>query len=244
MGFGQIFGWGLILQVIALGHFIRRRPEFYWLFIILFLGPLGAGIYIVIEVVPDLGLVSQSFAAFPRRKRIRHLESVVIDNPSAGNFEELADLYMDEGQFARAIECYNTAIASSRDDMFDARYRRSSARMQLGDPAAALEDLETVVDENEKYDFNRAAGLLAAAYARTGRSEDADRMFTEVTARSTSSELYCDYAQFLADQQRFAESREWAERVLAKRPTMPRYLRRRERPWFRKATAILKQLPL
>jgi len=31
--------------------------------------------------------------------------------------------------------------------------------------------------------------------------------------------------------------------VLAKKPTMPRYLRRRERPWFRRATSILKQLP-
>ena len=36
------YPWGLILQVIAIVHFIRRRPDTYWLYIILFLGPVGA----------------------------------------------------------------------------------------------------------------------------------------------------------------------------------------------------------
>jgi hypothetical protein len=31
--------------------------------------------------------------------------------------------------------------------------------------------------------------------------------------------------------------------VLAKKPTMPAYMRRRERPWFRKASALIKKLP-
>jgi len=51
------------------------------------------------------------------------------------------------------------------------------------------------------------------------------------------------YATFLASQNRNKEARQWAERILAKKPTMPRYLQRRERPWFRKASALLKRLP-
>jgi hypothetical protein len=30
--------------------------------------------------------------------------------------------------------------------------------------------------------------------------------------------------------------------VLARKPTMPRYLQRRERPWLRQANALLKRL--
>ena len=71
----------------------------------------------------------------------------------------------------------------------------------------------------------------------------ADTLFKDATAISTLSETYYHYAAFLAAQQRTAEAREWAQRILAKKPTMPRYLRRRERPWFRKANALLKQLP-
>jgi hypothetical protein len=60
---------------------------------------------------------------------------------------------------------------------------------------------------------------------------------------STLSETYLNYAQFLGSQGRTNEAREWAQRVLQKKPTMPSYLRRRERPWFRKANALLKKLP-
>jgi hypothetical protein len=42
---------------------------------------------------------------------------------------------------------------------------------------------------------------------------------------------------------RNAEAREWAQKVLDKKPSMPGYLRRRERPWFRRAGEMLKRLP-
>src|SRR5499425_1577673 len=164
--FGALFPWSFILQGLAILHFIRRRPDTYWLFIIIFLGPLGAAVYIFMEAVPDLGLLRQSFEVFPRRKRIRQLEALVLDNPAAGNYEELGDLYLEERNFARARECYDKAIRS-RADMPDAFYRRGIAEMELGDFAAAVPDLELVVSRNPKYDSNRAAGLLAHAYANT-----------------------------------------------------------------------------
>jgi hypothetical protein len=233
--------WGLILQAIAIVHFIRRRPDTYWLFVIIFLGQLGALIYIFVEVIPDLGLLRQSFETFPRRSRIRHLEAVVLDNPAAGNYEELADLYLDDRNFLRARDCYSKAIAS-RGSSFDAYYRRGVAEIQLAEFQDALKDLEYVVSQDVKYDSHRAAGLLAHAYANTGQPEKADALFQDVTQKSTLSETYYNYASFLASQHRTADAREWTLRILAKKPTMPGYLRRRERPWFRKANGLLKRL--
>ena len=87
--FSFLFPWGLILQAIALVHFIRRRPDGIWIYIIVFLGGLGALVYIAMEVLPDLGLLRQSFDSYGRRKRIKQLEAVVLENPAAGNYEEL-----------------------------------------------------------------------------------------------------------------------------------------------------------
>jgi len=84
--------------------------------------------------------------------------------------------------------------------------------------------------------------LLAHAYANTGQAAKAEALFQQVTERSTLSENYYNYASFLASQGRKAEAREWTQRILAKKPTMPGYLRRRERPWFRKANGLLKRL--
>jgi len=232
--------WAILLRVVAIIHFIRRRPDFFWLWIIL-IHWLGALVYIVVEVIPDAGLMRQSFKTFPRRKRIHELEAAILDNPSAGNYEELADLYLEEGKFARARQCFDRAI-SSRTDSPDPFYRRGIAEIEMGDFAAAVPDLEHAVSKDPKYDFDRAAALLAHAYANTGESAKAEALFQEVTKVSTSSETYYNYACFLATQQRNAEAREWAQRILAKKPTMPAYQRRRERPWFRKANALLLRL--
>jgi hypothetical protein len=238
-----LFPWNLIIQAIAIIHFIRRRPDTYWLWIILVGGGLGAIVYIFVEVLPDFGLLRQSFKVFPRRRRIRDLEAIILDNPSAGNYEELADLYLDEGKYGRARECYDRAI-SSRTDSPDPFYRRGLTEIEMEDFAAAVPDLERVTAKEPKYDFYRAAGLLAHAYAQTGQAEKADALFQKTTQISTLSETYLNYANFLAAQGRHAEAREWTQRILAKKPTLPGYLKRRERPWFRKAKGLLKTLPV
>src|SRR5437773_7969075 len=118
--FGIFYPYGLILQALAIVHFVRRRPDTYWIWVILMFGGPGALIYIALEVIPDLGLLRGAFQMFPRRKRIRHLEGLVADNPSIGNYEELGDLYLDDRQFARARDCFDKVIA--RSDSIDPFY--------------------------------------------------------------------------------------------------------------------------
>ncbi len=60
---------------------------------------------------------------------------------------------------------------------------------------------------------------------------------------STLSETYLNFADLLALEGRNAEAREWAQKVLDKKPAMPGYQRRRERPWFRRAKEVLKRVP-
>lgn len=242
MGFiSLMYPWGVLLQALAIVHFLRRRPETIWMYVILFLGPPGALIYILIEVVPDLGLLRHVYDAFGRRTRISQLEAVVLENPSAGNYEELGDLYLEEEKFARARECYDKAI-SPRTNHLDPIYRRGIAAIHLNDFTAATADLEHVTVREPKYDSYRAVALLAHAHANNGRAAEAEALFQQAIEISTSSETYLNYATFLASQNRNQEAGQWAERVMAKKPTMPRYLRRRERPWFRKASALLKRL--
>jgi len=70
---GLFYPYGFILQAVAILHFVRRRPDTYWLFIILMGGALGAFVYIVVQAVPDAGLLGGAFQVFPRRKRIKEL---------------------------------------------------------------------------------------------------------------------------------------------------------------------------
>ena len=81
--FGLFNAYGVVLQLLAIVHFVRRRPNTYWLWIILMFGWLGAVAYFLVEVIPDAGLLRGAFQVFPRRNRIKALEAAIIDNPSA-----------------------------------------------------------------------------------------------------------------------------------------------------------------
>ena len=241
MPFG-LFGYGFILQAIAILHFIRRRPDTYWLWIIIFGQGIGALVYICVEVLPDAPLLVRGFQVFPRRSCIKRLQAIVMDNPSAGNYEELGALYLEDKKYAVAKQCYDKAI-SSRTDSPDPFYRRALCEIELKDYAAVESDLRRVYASDPNYDYQRAKGLLADALGRLGKDQEAEVLFANTLQTSTLSETMTNYADFLKSRGRNAEARDWAQRVLGKKHTLPTYLKRRERPWFRRAASLLKQLP-
>ena len=241
-GLRQLFyPWGFLVQIVALVHFVRRRPDNYWLYIIFFGGFLGASAYIAVEVLPDAGLLRGVFQGFGRRSRIEALEIQIIDNPSAGNYEELGELCLEQKEYAKARDAFDKAIAA-RSDSPHAFYSRAKCYLGLADLAGAIPDLEHVVRTDAKFDYYRAAGLLADAYARTGQLERAAPYFAEATQFSTTPETLYNYANFLRMQNRRDEAREWTQKLLAKKRTLPRYMQRVERPWFRKGKSLMKEL--
>jgi hypothetical protein len=240
-GFGGFFGIGGILVIVAILHFIRKRPDFYWLWIILLLGPVGALIYLAVEALPEL-TDPGTFKFVARGSRKRELEAAVVDNPSAGNYEELGQIYLDEEKWAKAKDAYDRAI-SSRTDSIDPFYRRGVAEIELGMFDAALPDLQRAVAEDPRYDFQRSGGLLAYAYWKTGQPDRAAQMFEAVTRTSTLTETQYHYAEFLAAQGKKTEARQLLDAILAKRRNMPGFQKRRDRPWFRKTKALRDSLP-
>jgi len=236
-----IYPWGLIVQGIALWHFVKRRPEGYWLWIIIFGGVLGAGVYVAAEMIPDLGLLRGTFQGIGRRSRIQTMEAQILDNPSAGNLEELAELYFDDKDYGKAREALNRAI-NARSDSPHAFYLRAKAALGMGDYTGAMPDLEHVVAKDVKFDYYRATGLLGDAYARTGNLEKAAYFFGPAVQYSTTPETLYNYANYLKLAGQKEEAKEWTKKLVAKKKTLPRYMQRVERPWFRKAKALEKEL--
>jgi len=237
-----LYPLGLLLEIVAIVHYFRHRPEMFWFYVIVFLGPLGAAVYLGVNAGPDFLQFFQSFRGIQYNKHTVQLEAAIRDNPSAANYEELGDIYMNSGNLELARAAFDKAIAA-RSDTQDTFYRRGLCALKLGDAAAAIPYLERVVKQEPGYDFHRASGMLAHACWKAGQKEKAEALFRQATLSSTLSETYLNYADMLAAEGRNAEARQWAQKVLDKELTMPSYLRRRERPWFESANEILKRLP-
>jgi len=243
MGFVShlFYPWGFILQILALVHFFRRRPNGFWIFVIFFGGAIGAVVYMIVEVLPDAGLLRGAFQSHGRKSRIAVVEATIQDNPSVANLEELGELYWDERQYRQAREAFDRAI-KTRSDSPHSFYRRGACAMEMGDAPAAIPDLETAVWADAKMDSYRAEMFLAQAYAAAGRDAEAAAMFGDAIVHSSTPEMLYNYAAFLKSQNRIAEAREWVGQLFEKKKTLPRYMQRIERPWFRKGEILRKEL--
>jgi len=86
------FPWGIILQALAILHFIRASRH-YWFFVITSSAPSAPSSTSLIEAASRPQLSQPPVRPrFSRRKRIRELEALVQVNTAVGNFEELGDL--------------------------------------------------------------------------------------------------------------------------------------------------------
>jgi len=223
-------------------HFFRRRPDGYWVWIIFIGGAIGAIVYIIAEMIPDLGLLRGTMQGYHRKSRIQVVEAAIVDNPSVANLEELGVLYFDQKNYTRASDYFNRAIAT-RADSEHTFYRRGLCALELGDANAAIADIEPIIKADPKFDYWNGAASLASAYSKVGRNDEADSLYRKVIENSTTPQNLFNYAAFLAAQNRSGDARSVLDQLMQKKRTLPRYMQRVERPWFRKGKSLAKQIP-
>src|SRR5213082_3391235 len=215
---GHLFGYGFLFQVAAVIHWSRKRPEAFWRWIIIIGGIIGALAYFLINGLPDFRNLQRTLRGPARRKRIHVLRVLVIQNPSAGNYEELGELLLEDKRYREARDAFDRAL-SERTDSIDPFYRRGIAEFELRDDEAAITDLRRVTAVDWKYDFSKAAYLLGQALGRLGHTEEAMAVFDRIAQSATGAEPLVSAAQFFADHGRPAEA---LEIPLASPCVMPR----------------------
>ena len=238
---GGMFAYGFLLQIAAVIHWSRKRPDTFWLWIIIIGGFIGAFAYFLIEGMPDFASIGRKLKGPGRRRRIRVLQAMVLDNPSAGNYEELGELLLQEKRYAEAREAYDKAL-DARTDSIDPFYRRALALFQLRDYEAAARDLRHVTSVDPKYDYSGAFCLYARTLGLLGRKNEALAVFEELVERSHSAETLYEAAAFFAANGRETAADEIVQRVITRELTMPRYQKQRDRIWLRKAKALGRKL--
>jgi len=231
---------GVLFQALMLVHFFRRRPEGYWFFVIVFLGPVGSLIYFLVEVLPDLRVKPPVFARMERKRRRQWLEHMAGESPSLATLQELAEICAAEQDHARAVELFGRVLARDGESC-EALYGRGKSLVALGKAELAIADLEPVARAEPSYRFWDAYLTLAEAYEQAGRDNAAGAAYREILGRTTVSRAYYGYGRLLARLGEPEQAQEMMRQILAKKPALPRYLRRQERPWFRQAEAFLKE---
>jgi hypothetical protein len=246
---GQLFssfpyGLTLVLMIVAIVHYFRTRPDGYWFFVIIFLGPLGAIAYLVVNVVMPLagaggaGIEGRATSIFAERRRIRELEIKIEENNLPIHCAELGEIFYRRGEYERAEPLLRRAAEKLDYEPQPTFYLALTLeKRQKPQEAAAL--LAPIVQKDPRYKFGEALLAYARDLAAAGRAAEAKAAFEQVNAQSTLPEARVRYGLLLAETGDLAGARVQFETAIRESRGLPRHNLRAARPYILQARAWL-----
>jgi hypothetical protein len=206
----MIFGLGglsLLFSILLCVHVVRTNQQIYWLFIILFLQPIGGIVYLVAVVIPEMaggtrtkriGMAARE--ALDPGREYRQAKAAVDEAPTVHNQMRLAAAASGLGRHAEAETLYAAAAQGIHADDPALLLGRANALLELGRYDEALAQLDKLCEsEGAQGARTPAVSLaLARAYEGLGRHREADEAYQWAAGRLPGMEGLARYAAFLA----------------------------------------------
>lgn len=241
---------GLVILLVQIGiavHALRTGRPLWWLAVILFFPLLGALIYFLVEILPELR-ASRAIRGFggdivksvvPNAELHRRAEELAVCG-SVQNKLALALECASRGHFDEAIKLYESAREGPFAEAPDLLLGLARVRFHNGEPQAARLLLEQIAAAHPDYYPQDVAILKARAADAAGDPETALHELAAMLDRSVGLEARFRYGEILARIGKTQEARSELKNVV----THARKFRigPTERPWARRSRQLLASL--
>ncbi len=219
---------------------IRRRADYYWYLIILFLfPPVGSLIYFALVKVKDWKVARALPGA--GQKNIARLRSKLAETPSIANKLELADALESAERFEEAEPIFREVLSQDPDNL-QSLHGLARCAMSDGRFGEAVEHFEKLLEQDNAYRDYSAALDYAEALWQNGQRDDTIEVLEALVGVSTRVNHHVALAHYLREDGREARARQVLERGLANWETSPDFVQRRDEKWARKARKMLAEV--
>ena len=200
-----VFGLSLIISIALCVHAVRTNQNMYWLWIILAIPWLGALVYFVAIVLPEMlgGSTARRVsvatrAALDPERDYRTAKRAHDDSPTVGNAMRMAAAAADLGRFDEAERLYGDAARGIHADDPTLLLGRANALLELNRYEEALGVLEALGHNLDQGRTPQAALALGRACEGVGRITEADTAYAWAAERMPGLEAMARYAAFMA----------------------------------------------
>jgi hypothetical protein len=208
-----VFGLSFIVSIALCVHAVRTNQNMYWLWIILAIPWLGALVYFVAIVLPEMlggstarrmGQVTR--AALDPERDYRSARKAHDDSPTVGNAMRMAAAAASLGRYDEAERLYADAARGIHADDPTLLLGRANALLELNRFEEALRVLEQLGHNIDQGRSPQAALALGRACEGLGRISEADTAYAWAAERMPGLEAMARYAAFMARHGRRAEA--------------------------------------
>jgi len=226
---------------------IKRGNAYFWLTILIFLGPMGAVIYylmnrppIELPMLSGLPGLSAIQAKAQNDGRIKEIKAKIARAPDARLYADLGRAFFDEKNMAEARAALEKSLEMEPEN--------SGVRLLMGKVLLAEENvkdaipyLETVLESHDKDRFSEAARLLAENHELLGQDDLAMEYYEKLIRCYPFSKARYAYGLLLEKQNRPEEAKAQMEAIVRESGDLPSFTLKTEKEWIRKAEAFLKK---
>ena len=237
-----------LLGVTCAVHAVRTGRSCYWIFIVLAFPLIGALIYVLAELLPDLLGTRAVHQAAGRARRMLDPEKAYREasrnlqiSPTPHNMCALAETCVDRQSYDEAITLYRSALVGIAADAPDIMEGLARAHFLKGDMAGTLAVLDDLRAKNPDYRSAGAHMIYARSLEGLGRHGEALDEYGALTRYFSGEEARCRHALILRKVGRLAEARRLFEEILRAQSLAPRHYIKAQREWIDVARANLEQ---
>jgi hypothetical protein len=229
-------------QLWMLIHALRNR-EWLWAFFIFIGSGLGAFWY-YFSVYRGSSSATSGFElpGAQSRARVKELQAKIHHLDNAYHHFQLGDIYFQKGKFAEAEKCYRAALEREPNDI-DTRAHLGQCLLRLKRPAEVRPLLDAVCRENFKHDFGHSLMAYAETLTALNETDAAFEVWQHVVDNHSYARAKVQFAELCLAKKEMELARAQLNDVITDDVHAPRYQRRRDRVWVRRAKRALKLLP-
>ncbi len=186
-------------------HVVRTGRELYWLWILVIAGPLGAAIYFLAIMLPDLmgGRAARSVGKAARNvidpeRDYRYAMRALDDTPTVGNRMKLARAAAALGRWSDSEAQWAQCVHGQWAEDVTILMGHADALLELGRWQEALTRLDQIKALGREGETPQVALAFARAYEGLGRNDEADSAYRFAADRVPGLEAGGRYVAFLA----------------------------------------------
>jgi hypothetical protein len=234
----------LILQGICAFHSIRRGTQSKWIWIIVFLPLIGSIAYIFTEIVKkqDVASVQSNVSTIINPTgRIKTLEKNLKFSNTFTNRTALADAYVGNRQFDKAIELYEPDLSGLHHD----NQPMIKNLIQCYHHFERWDDIVKIAPRISKnMDFSKTIANLYYAYAleKTGKLKEAEEEYKKMMHRFSNFEQRYAYGDFLLRMQKKEDAALVFHEIMEESQHMSRAEKGNSKQWMDKAEKEWKRI--
>lgn len=241
-----VIGLALIIQIALAIHVVRSGREIYWIYIIMFIPVIGAGLYIFTQVLPDLqqsrtvhtATNSLIKALDPQRELRKRKQQLQIAN-TLENKLKLADECQEAKMFEDAIELYQSCLKGVGEGDADTMLKLAHAYYGNQSYKETLETLDQLIQLNPNFTSPEGHLLYARSHEKLENYDKALQEYAVVAENYPGEEGRVRYALLLIQQAQPEKAKQILQNSIQRSKLAPKFYQKKEKYWINLAKSTL-----